>query len=331
MGMNKRAWLVGDIGATNARFALARRGTGRPVLSDSRTLSTADFAGLREAVRQYLHDVNERPIRAAFAVAGPIQGDEVRLSNCSWAFTRHELADTLRLPEISILNDFGAAALGVSVLEAGEYEVLNGHPDAVPTDPVSVVGPGTGMGVALLLRDRQGQWQVVETEGGHASFAAQDVQDQRLHDWLAERHGRVSIERVLSGAGLSAIHAVLSGLPPGKLDTPDDALRPPAAIVAAALANEDRIARAALGKFCAVLGSVAGDVALLHGARTIAIAGGIVPRFIPFLKFSAFRDSLLAKGRFADHLRSVNIRVVTHPAPGLLGAALSLDRVNCQP
>jgi len=318
------AWLVGDIGGTNARFALAERTGGRPRLGDIRVLATADFASLQQAARHYLEQLAVRPSRAALAVACPVQGDDIRLTNRAWAFNRLELAETLGLDELMVLNDFGAAALGVSALEPSEYTLLHGRPNQPLADPVSVIGPGTGMGVALLLRDARRHWQVVETEGGHISFAALGSEERRIHDWLAARHGRVSIERALSGRGLSEIHAALTEIPASKRDTPDEQLRSPADIVSAALGGEDRTARAALARFCAILGSVAGDAALFHGARTLAIAGGIVPRFIPFLKSSAFRERFLDKGRFAAHLESVQVLVVTHAEPGLLGAALSL-------
>ncbi len=166
--------------------------------------------------------------------------------------------------------------------------------------------------------------QVVETEGGHVSFAPHGTEEREIADWFGARHGRVSNERLLSGIGLSQIDAALTGRKPGKLDTPDAGLRDPADIVAAALAGHDAPARRALARFCAILGSVAGDTALIHGARTVTIAGGIVPRFVPFLRQSAFRERFLDKGRFAAYLESVSVRVIVHPAPGLLGAALAL-------
>lgn len=317
--------LVGDIGGTNARFALVEPGMERPVLRDIRLLPTAEFAGLEQAARHYLAQVAVQPARAALAVACPARGDDIRLINRAWAFNRRELAAALGLEELILLNDFGAAALGVSALAPAESELLYGQPGPALADPVSVIGPGTGMGVALLVRGASGQWQVIETEGGHVGFAALDAEERHIHDWLSARHGRASIERALCGRGLSEIHAALTDRPPSRRSTPDAALRPPAEILGAALSGEDRAARATLARFCAILGSVAGDAALFHGARTVAIAGGIVPRFIPFLKSSAFRERFLDKGRFAAHLEAVKVQVVTHPEPGLLGAALKLE------
>ena len=173
----------------------------------------------------------------------------------------------------------------------------------------------------------------METEGGHTSFAPIGDEERAISAWLTAQHGRTSTERLLCGKGLSEIDAVLrgasavlpSGLPvPGDTSLLKPALRDPAEIVAAALEGHDLAARQTLARFCAVLGSVAGDCALIQGARTVVIAGGIVPRFIPFLRSSAFRERFLAKGRMATLLESVPIHVITHPQPGLLGAATAL-------
>jgi glucokinase len=316
--------LVGDIGGTNARFALAEPGRHRPVLRDIVRLPTADFASLQQAASHYLSGLGVKPERAAIAVASPVRGDDIRLTNRAWSFNRRELAETLDIDDLQVLNDFGATARAAPGLAPGEYELLNG-PDRQPFEtPISVIGPGTGLGMALLVDCPAHQWRVVETEGGHVSYAPLGSEEQQIHQWLAARHGRVSVERALSGSGLSKIHAALAGAPPTRHELPDDQLRDPANVVQSALDGEDRTARSALARFCAILGSVAGDAALIHGAATLAIAGGIVPRFVPFLKSSAFRERFLDKGRFAAHLEQVQIIVVTHPEPGLLGAALSV-------
>jgi glucokinase len=316
--------LVGDIGGTNARFALTDTAKAVPPLLEQKTLPTAEFASLQQAAGHYLRSVDVAPRRACVAVACPVDGEEIRLTNRAWAFNREELRQALGLDELRVVNDFGAVARAVPSLADGEREILYGPSVTPPRGPISVLGPGTGLGVALLAGDQDSGWRVVETEGGHVSFAPQDTEERVIAEWLADRHGRVSNERLLSGIGLAQIDAALAGVRPGKSATPDSKLRAPADIVAAALAGNDVSARRALARFCAILGSVAGDWALGHGARTIAIAGGIVPRFIPFLKSSAFRERFLNKGRMASHLESVAIEVVTHPEPGLLGAALLL-------
>ena len=314
--------LVADIGGTNARFALARPGPDRPELELPLTLATARFASLQQAAKHYLEQVEFKPRRAAVAVACPVGGEEVRLTNRAWSFNRLELADALNVESLLIVNDFGAAARALPALKTEETLHLHG-PESDPLNmPATVLGPGTGLGIALVTDCKATGWRVLETEGGHISYAPLGSEERLIHEWLTARHGRVSVERVLSGKGLAQIEAALTGRPPSRSKTPDSALTSPGKIVSAALAGDQRHARAALARFCAILGSVAGDAALMHGARTVAIAGGIVPRFIPFLRSSAFRERFLDKGRFAAHLEKVSIKIITYPEPGLLGAAL---------
>ena len=230
----------------------------------------------------------------------------------------------LGLDELRVINDFGAVAWAVPALGAEERVTLHGDPQAPLRGPVTVIGPGTGLGVALLVGSHEHGWQVVETEGGHVSFAPLGVEETEIQRWISARFGRTSTERVLSGDGLAYVDAALRGEPQGPPEAGLAKLRAPNEIVANALEGHDQAARRALARFCAVLGSVCGDAALIHGARTVMIAGGIVPRFLPFLRSSAFRERFLAKGRFAAYLENVAIHVVTHPHPGLLGAAMSL-------
>ena len=308
--------LVADIGGTNARFALADIRGPQPVLRDAKTLPTAAYATLQHAVESYLAQVGAEPELASFAVACPVNGDDIRLTNRAWAFSQSELQTALGFWQQVVINDFGAAALATLAMAEDDRVILHGSPDQQRRGPITVIGPGTGLGVALLVGDDARGWQVVETEGGHVSFAPQVEEEQRIADWVAARHhGRCSNERLLSGTGLSYIDAVLGNR---------EHLRDPADIVAAAMEGHDVIARRTLARFCSIFGSVVGDAALIHGAKTVAIAGGIIPRFIPYLRASAFRERFLAKGRFATYLESVAMHVITHDAPGLIGAATAL-------
>lgn len=312
--------LIADVGGTNARFALTDLATDAAEVIEPRTLATAKFASLQHAAEHYLAEVGATPDSAAIAVASPVHAEEIRLTNRAWSFTRGELKQALGLRRLSVINDFGAVSWAIPALQPHEYVTLHGRDETPLKGPVSVIGPGTGLGVALLVGDEERGWDVVETEGGHVSFAPLGDEETMIARWFTARFGRVSTERVLCGAGLSHIDAILSsdGTAPH-----DVALRDPAEIVAAALEGHDVSARRALARFCAVLGSVAGDAGLIHGARTVMIAGGMVPRFIPFLRSSAFRERFLAKGRFVAYLESMTIRVITHPNPGLLGAAVA--------
>jgi len=316
--------LVADIGGTNARFALTdTAAAGPPALRECQALRNADFASLQHAAEHYLESVGAQPARAAIAVACPVNTDEIRLTNRAWSFSRRELQQALGLAELRMLNDFGAVAWAVPTLQGEERTHLFGPERSGVQGPVTVIGPGTGLGVALLVGADADGWRVVETEGGHVTYAPIGEEEESIARWMAAHFGRASNERVLCGNGLAHIDAVLRGAVNLESGRPSS-LRDPAQIVDAALAGHDVAARRTLARFCAVLGSVAGDAALIHGARTVAIAGGIVPRFIPFLRSSAFRERFLLKGRFAAYLESVSIHVVTHPQPGLLGAATAL-------
>jgi len=315
--------LVADIGGTNARFALVDLDAATPRLHDMKALRGSDYASLHAACAHYLADVDATPTHAAFAIASPIKGgDEVRMTNRAWSFRRSELEHALGLERLCVLNDFGAVAHAVPALGADDVVHLHGPASLPPASPVTVMGPGTGLGVALLLGDATRGWQVIETEGGHATFAPVDDEDRRIAARLDALYGRTSNERVLCGEGLARIDAVLR-------DAGDDALREPAEIVGLATEGDDETARRALARFCAILGSVCGDIALTHGAHGLVIAGGIVPRFVPFLRESPFRERFLAKGRFTAYVENVALHVVTHPQPGLLGAAVALrDRLE---
>ena len=317
-----RLELIADIGGTNARFALVDPDAPITQVLHVQTLCNAEFASLQHAAGHYLKSVGAQPRRGAIALASPIDVDEIRLTNRAWSFSRSELQQTLGLDELLLLNDFGAVALAVPTLEAHDRITLHGQSKTL-RGPVSVLGPGTGLGVAQLVGSEAQGWQVVETEGGHVTFAPIGDEEQAVARWMTAHYGRTSNERVLCGKGIAHVDAVLRGAT--NLETGQAAaLRDPADIVAMALEGHDLTARRTLARFCAVLGSVAGDAALIHGARTVMIAGGIVPRFVPFLRSSAFRERFLAKGRFAAHLESVAIHVITHPNPGLLGAAVAL-------
>lgn len=323
MGTAGQLALVADVGGTHSRFALVDPADPTVRLLHRRTLANAGLASLQASAGRYLAEVGMRPSRALIAVAAPLSGDRVQLTNHAWSFSRTGLQQALGLEELRLLNDFAAMAWAVPSLTAEDWVSLRGRDDEPLRGPVSVLGPGTGLGVAQLVGSRLRGWQVIDTEGGHATFAPISAQERVIADWLHTRFGRVSNERLLSGAGLGWIDAVMRGAAERTSDLPV-VLREPAVILRAALEWHEPAARRAVECFCAVLGSVAGDIALIHGARSVVIAGGIVPRFIEFLRGSAFRDRFLAKGRLADRLAALPVRVVTHPAPGLLGAAVAM-------
>ncbi|MBS0226644.1 MAG: glucokinase [Proteobacteria bacterium] len=333
MSGNERLALVGDVGGTNARFALVDLDASACTLQQAQTLRNDDFASLQHAIETYLAAVGQRPRHAAIAVASPVSADEIRLTNRAWSFSQREMQASLGLDALHVINDFGAIAWAVPTLQPQDYVHLFG-PDNIETGPVSVLGPGTGLGVALLVGEAEKGWNIVATEGGHVSFAPVGDEERMIEQWMSARHGRTSTERVLCGKGISEIDAVYRGVPavtssvgPGEASM-HGSLRDPADIVASALDGHDLAARQTLARFCAMLGSVAGDCVLIHGARSVVIAGGIVPRFIPFLRSSAFRERFLMKGRYVAYLERIDVRVIIHPNPGLLGAATAIRQLH---
>jgi len=310
--------LIADIGGTNARFALRRPGRA-PVRF--RSLPTRDYPRLAEAARTYLALAapDEPPRRAAIAVASPVTGDRVRLTNRDWSFSRAALRRALGLDSLTVINDFVAIAHAVPRLRAADWTGVGGGPGDRRA-PIALIGPGTGLGVALLVPDG-GRYIPVATEGGHVTLAAADSEEAAIVAELSKRFSHVSAERVLSGPGLVNLYravAALRGRPAPLAD--------PAAITEAALDGSDAVAAATLEAFCGFLGGAAGDLALTTGARGgVYIAGGIVPRFAHRLARTSFRRRFEAKGRFRSWLAPIPVRVITREQPALLGLCRLLD------
>jgi glucokinase len=301
--------VAADIGGTHARFALATVTDGRIVLGPETVLKTGEFAGLPEAWRAF-GEVIGRPLPrvAGIAIAGPHDRDVVRMTNSGWVLERSRLPGQPDVERLSLVNDFAAVAHAVPCCDTLRH--LCGPERALPERGViTVVGPGTGLGVAILVREPSGD-RVIPTEGGHIEFAALDRREQGLRDKLAERFGRVSVERVLSGAGLGEIHAALAG----------GATPEPAELWQLALTGASPAAVASLGRFCRILGAVVGDLALAQGADGVVIAGGLGLRLADHLPNSGFAERFVAKGRFQARMESLPVKLITHPQPGLLGA-----------
>ncbi len=316
--------LIGDIGGTNARFALTDLAAPQPRFEQEQTLGDGEFGSLQDAARHYLDVTGARPRRAALAVASPIEGDAITLTNRNWSFRRRELQGALQLDDLRLINDFAAIAWAAPHLAAGDRLAIHGTLATPPQGPVTLIGAGTGLGVALLTGSMTQGWHVVPTEGGHTGFAPTDDEERALAAWLAMRHGRVSNERLLSGHGLSNIDACLRGIQPTAAPAVVPGSRHSKDVVDAALSGSDAMAARALRRFCRIYGAVAGDAALLHGASTVLIAGGVVLHFLDFFRASGFMDAFVAKGRHVAYMQRMAVQVVTHPNPGLLGAAVAV-------
>lgn len=314
-----RPALIGDIGGTNARFALVTPDAFD--LHDIQALPCADYATLEDAVRDYLARVGatgERaPREACLAFACPVHDDDVRMTNNAWRFSKRQVQEALGLDLFKAINDFTAQALGVPHVDTADLAAI-GEGRAEPRRACLVIGPGTGLGVAGLFPGRH-DWIPLPTEGGHATFAPTDEREQNLLRYFHSRYGRVSVERLLCGQGLLDLyraHASLKGANP-RYNTP-------AEVTGAARAG-DGIAEDAVLRFLKILGNVCGDAAMMLGARGgVYLCGGIVPRLLDWLPRSRFHEAFTDKGRMSAYNANIPIWVVTAPWTGLLGAAEAL-------
>ena len=306
--------LIADMGGTNVRFALvAPDGAIGPEM----VLQCADFAGPDAAAQAFLAARGDiRPKRAAFAVASPISSDIIEMTNSPWRFSVHHVQRQLGLDELKIVNDFTAVALSVRHLRP-EHLLKLGGGDGVAGAPVAVLGPGTGLGVSGLVATEEGQWMALATEGGHVTMAATDDIEATVLAQLRRRFGHVSAERVLSGPGLLNLYEAVATMQgqPVAYSTAD-------AVSSHGLDGSCPLCRQALSMFFAMLGTVAGNLALSLGARGgVFVAGGILPRMPQAFFASEFRRRFEAKGRFAPYLAAIPTWLVTHPEPAFAGLA----------
>ncbi|RZJ30650.1 MAG: glucokinase [Brevundimonas sp.] len=308
--------LVGDVGGTNARFAIAHMVQGRPVLEHHESFPAETYPTFLEGVKAFIDGCEVKPTGGVIAVAGPVTDGEIDLTNSPWRVSETELG-TLGLKPVRLINDFEALAWGAPVVPQAELASLGGPEEGDRHSAIAVLGPGTGFGVSALVRDSRGNELAMPSEGGHACFAPGDAVEDEILRILRRRYDRVSIERLICGPGLLNMHRALA-----EIDGRETHIDDPAQITAEALENPDSHCGHTLARFCAVLGAVAGDIALTTGARGgVYIAGGIAPRILPFLKASPFRERFERKGRFKDYMAEIPTHVILHKHAALLGAA----------
>ena len=311
------AWLVGDVGATNARFGLVS--PEREVLH-TRTHAVADHPTIADAITAYLSERAALPMprRGAIAIASAITGDRVAMTNHPWSFSISALKSQLGLDRLEVLNDFTALALALPHLAAEHRLQVGGGGPAVGA-PLGVLGPGSGLGVSGLIPAGAG-WIPLAGEGGHATMAPATDREGAVLDRMRRHFDHVSAERVLSGPGLVNLYntlAALDGVPSRGYTA--------AQIADPEMGTADRICAESTTLFCAMLGTMAGNLALTLGARGgIYIGGGIVPRLGQRFAESPFRARFEAKGRFSPYLAAIPTYVVTHPLPAFLGCAAVL-------
>jgi glucokinase len=307
-----------DIGGTHARFALAEVDGGRVVsLAPEVTLKTAEHASLQLALEAFeTRQTEPLPRNAAVAIAAPINGDVLKLTNNPWVIRPGLIPEKLNVDRYTVVNDFGAVAHAVARCDSQYLRHLCGPDRDLPAKGViSVLGPGTGLGVAFVLRT-DGDYHVGETEGGHTDYAPLDAIEDNILRALRGRFRRVSTERVVAGPGLLNIYGALATLEDRPVPQVDDK-----ALWTAALDGSDSLAAAALDRFCLSLGAVAGDIALVQGATGVVIGGGLGLRIADHLPRSGFAQRFVAKGRFERMMADIPVKLITHPQPGLYGAA----------
>jgi len=332
--MSATRFLAGDIGGTRTRLLLVERDDTRQRTLAEQSFDSQKYTGLAEVIAEFRRGARQVPVDAAcFAIAGPVQrgtdDESVRVTNLPWVIARAELVRTIGVPQLRLMNDFEAVGYGIERLEDQEMVVLQaGEP--VRHGPRAVLGAGTGLGQAILVR--QGEHDVVvPTEGGHVDFGPTDALQLELARWLFEKLGRASYEDILSGAGLARLYAFLHGrgtIPESPAVAAALQAGDPAAAIHAAALQQDPLAQAALDLFVKIYGAQAGNLALAAGATGgVYVAGGIAPRIVDKLRAGTFLDAFRNKGRMAEFLERVPLRVIMSPDVGLRGALACAERL----
>ncbi|KFE54389.1 glucokinase [Pseudomonas syringae] len=312
--------LVGDIGGTNARFAIWEDDK----LHSIRVFPTIDYVSPEKAVEVYMQDLELQRGDiglVCLAVAGPVDGDEFHFTNSNWRLSKSAFCANLKVDELLLINDFSAMALGMTRLGDDEYLTIC-HGIGEADRPRVVIGPGTGLGVGTLLSVGVNHWMALPGEGGHVDLPIGNAREAMLWMRMMADLEHVSAETVLSGAGLLRLYQVSCAL-----DDVEPVHKSPAAITSAAEAGEP-VAAAVLEQFCVFLGRVAGNNVLTVGGRGgVYIVGGVVPRFIDFFMNSGFKRAFAEKGVMSDYFKGIPVWVVTAEYPGLIGAGVALQQV----
>lgn len=309
-------FLVADVGGTNARFALSDV-DGQ--LSHMARLPSADYPTLEAAIRAYLSAQSMAVREAAIAIANPVTGDKVRMTNHHWSFSIAAMQASLGLQQLLVINDFTAQALSILDVQHTQLRTIcpaQGDPHA----PKAVLGPGTGLGVSGLLRATDGRWLALAGEGGHVSFAPRDEQEWQIYQFAQRQFPEhVSAERLLSGAGLALIDAALA-------DADGEQTTRTAKDIGQAAQRGEVRAQAVFDIFHGLLASVAADVVLTLGARGgVYLCGGILPRYVDWLSNGVFARRFVEKGRFRDYLAAVPVYLLLNDdSAGLNGASRAL-------
>ena len=314
--------LVGDVGGTNARLALVDS-AGR--IRNPKTYPAQEYGSLTEVIGEYIETTvgRQKLHTAAIAVAGPVVDGEIEFTNLDWRISEGELIGTFEFHAARLINDFAAQALAAPVLDADDLRTIGPVTRGAEGTPILALGAGTGFGTAMVVRTERGDI-AIPSEGGHAGYAPYDGVEAAIWASLRRTHGRVSIERLLSGPGLYALYRGLADVRGVAADLKDEK-----EVMAAGQTGGDLLADEALDRFCEILGSVAGDIALTCGARGgVYVSGGMAPRMADRLASGGFRRRFEDKGRLSDYTREIPTHLVVHPFAALVGAARVLEQME---
>ena len=317
-------FVVVDIGGTHARFAIAEIAQdGAIKLGELATLRTKDHASFQTAWEHFAElQGGALPPACAIAIAGPVGGDVIRFTNNPWVIRPALIPEKLGVTQYTLINDFAAVGHAVACAGSDHFLHLAGPDTPLPASgTLSVLGPGTGMGASHVWRDGAGGYRVQATEGGHIDYAPVDSIDDAILARLRGRYRRVSAERVVSGPGLVDIYEALAAMEGRAIKQVDDRT-----LWGLGTSGEDSLAAAAVDRFCLALGSFAGDMALAQGAGGVVIAGGLGLRIRESLLKSGFATRFTAKGRFESLMAALPVKLITHPQPGLFGAAAAFAK-----
>jgi len=317
-----------DIGGTHARFAIAEVEGGRVVsIGEPVTQKTAEHGSFQLAWQASAKALGrEMPRAAAIAIASPINDELIKLTNNPWIIRPPLIKERLEVDSYSLINDFGAVGHAVAQLPDEHFLHLCG-PDTpfAEKGSLTVCGPGTGLGVAQVFRTGPLAYHVISTEGGHMDFAPLDTIEDSIVKRLRSTYTRVSAERIVAGPGIVPIYETLAEIEGKRTHRLNDK-----EIWTLAFEGKDSLAMAALDRFCLSLGAVAGDLALAHGPTGVVIAGGLGLKLKDHLVNSGFGQRFIAKGRFQQLMASIPVKLITHPQPGLYGAAAAYAQEHTQ-
>ncbi|MBX2859557.1 MAG: glucokinase [Cellvibrionaceae bacterium] len=315
-------FLVADIGGTNARFAtVLGKDRGHYQLQHITKLSGRDHASFSAALRTYLDELDmPQPKYACIAIAGPVDGSSIKMTNLPWAFSAEGLAEEFSFDSVQLMNDFAALAAATSELAESHLQLIKPGEAALRGNK-AILGPGTGLGVAGLV-NANGHWQPISSEGGHVNLAPSTALECEVIAAGMKRHGHVSAETFISGPGLVNLYTALADV------RGESALHvQPQQVSAAAVSNSDALSRQSLQLFCSFLGALAGNLALTYGAKGgVYLAGGILPRLIDFFRSSEFNQRFSEKGIMSNYLTHIPVNLVAYEYSALLGAAAWLDQ-----